>query len=267
LIDIGVNLLHRAFDRDREEILEAARRAGVGTLIITGTGVEESRAALDYARRSPGFLYATAGIHPHRAKDYGPAALETLDRLCKEGAAALGECGLDYNRDYSPRALQRECFEAQVRLAAERGFPLFLHQRDAAEDFYRILGNYRPLSGPAVVHCFTGTGEELEAALELDCYIGITGWVCDERRGRHLLPLLRRIPPDRLMLETDAPFLLPRNLPGGRTGGRNEPAFLSFIAAFVAAQLGKEPALLAAETSANARRFFALPPGPDGKGA
>jgi TatD DNase family protein len=259
LIDIGVNLLHPAFDADREEVAASAASAGVRPLVITGTSAEGSREALDYARRYPGRLYATAGIHPHEARRSDPASLAALGRLCGEGAIALGECGLDYNRDFSPRHLQRECFEAQVRLACERGVPLFLHERDAFEDFYRVLEKYRSSLSPAVLHCFTGTEGELEAALEMGLYIGITGWVCDERRGRHLLPLLGRIPPDRLMLETDAPFLVPRNLRGVKPSARNEPKYLPHVAAFVAAALGKSPAVLAAETTANARRFFRLP--------
>jgi TatD DNase family protein len=173
--------------------------------------------------------------------------------------AAIGECGLDYNRDFSPRDKQRECFEAQIDLAAELGKPLFLHERDAFADFSAILKKKRGAVSRAVVHCFTGGEKELETYLELDCYIGITGWICDERRGAHLIPLVKKIPPDRLLLETDAPYLLPRNLPGNKRNGRNEPRYLVHIAAFVAAILGKAPEVLAAETFANSRRFFGLP--------
>ncbi|GHV70810.1 preprotein translocase subunit TatD [Spirochaetia bacterium] len=261
LIDIGANLLHRSFDRDRDQVIDHAAAAGVSPIIITGTSEESSRAALNYAQGRPGKLYATAGIHPHEARNFGQGSVKNLAALCTEGAIAaaiaVGECGLDYNRDFSPRDKQRECFEAQVRLASVKGLPLFLHQRDAFEDFRSILLKYHQHLGPVVVHCFTGSAEELSAWLELGCYIGITGWVCDERRGRHLLPLLKEIPADKLMLETDAPFLSPRTLQSGNS--RNEPKNLGHIAAFIAGQLSKSPETLAAETTANARRFFSLP--------
>jgi TatD DNase family protein len=207
----------------------------------------------------------TAGVHPHNAKDWDAAALARLRELAAGAAAtlaAIGECGLDYNRNFSPPQAQRQCFEDQLALAAQLGKPVFLHERDAFDDFVSILKKYRANLPGAVVHCFTGGAAELEAYLELDCYIGITGWICDERRGAHLVPLLPRIPADRLLLETDAPYLLPRNLPGNLPrsvrgkSGRNEPCFLPHIAACVAAIAGKPPQQLAEETGANARRLF-----------
>jgi TatD DNase family protein len=199
--------------------------------------------------------------------------------------AAIGECGLDYNRNFSPPQAQRKCFEDQLALAArvqcaqcaqcehcgskgQRGKPVFLHERDAFDDFISILKQYRADLPGAVVHCFTGGMTELETYLALDCYIGITGWVCDERRGEHLIPLLRHIPADRLLLETDAPYLLPRNLPRpygaspyrasslhGKSG-RNEPCFLPHIATFIAEILGKTLEQISVETSTNAVRLF-----------
>jgi TatD DNase family protein len=262
LIDIGVNLMSPAFDRDREEVLASAKAAGVYPLVITGSGIESSAAALDFAAARPGACAATAGVHPHNAKTWNAAAASRLRELAVR-AAAVGECGLDYNRNFSPPAAQRRCFEDQLALAADLGKPVFLHQRDAFADFSAILKNCRSGLAAAVVHCFSGGEQELETWLDLDCHIGITGWVCDERRGTGLLPLLKRVPPDKLLLETDAPYLLPRSLPrsagGGKRSGRNEPRFLPHIAAFVAEALGKEMELLAAETSANAGAFFRLP--------
>jgi TatD DNase family protein len=185
-----------------------------------------------------------------------------------DAVLAIGECGLDYHRDFSPRDVQREWFEKLLVLGAELGMPLFLHERDAFDDFCAMLQKYRTDAPPRVVHCFTGGEKELDAYLELGCYIGITGWICDERRGSHLVPLVKKIPSDRLLLETDAPYLLPKNLPGAgplgqgqsRSGrsGRNESANLVFIASFIADILGKDLETLAEETSANARRFFSL---------
>jgi TatD DNase family protein len=191
------------------------------------------------------------------------AALRELvvSKPSPDGAiVAIGECGLDYNRNFSPPDAQRQCFEAQLALAAELGKPVFLHERDAFGDFSAILKKYRACLPGVVVHCFTGNEAELEAYIALDCYIGITGWVCDERRGNHLIPLLQKIPADRLLLETDAPYLLPRCLPKSVRGksGRNEPRFLPAIAAFTAEALGKTVEQLAAETSANAGRLFGI---------
>jgi TatD DNase family protein len=253
-MDIGVNLMNKAFDRDREQVVRGAALAGVSPLIITGASLEESRRGADYAALHPG-LYAAAGVHPHNARECGPGTLDQLRRLSQRPeTAALGECGLDYNRDFSPRHVQREWFEKQAALGAELGMPLFLHERDAFDDFYAILSGCRKDLKAAVVHCFTGTAGQLEAYLGLDCYIGVTGWLCDERRGTGLRDLIKEIPPRRLLLETDAPYLIPRDL--GR--GRNEPRFLPHIARAAARLLGKEAESLAEETYANSLRFFGI---------
>jgi TatD DNase family protein len=270
IIDIGVNLMHPSFDRDREAVMAAAEAAGVSPLIITGTSVADSRKALEYAARHPGKLYATAGVHPHDAKTCDAATLPALRELAAhDAAAALGECGLDYNRDFSPRPVQREWFEKQAALAVELGMPLFLHERDASEDFTAILRACAVTD--MVVHCFTGTEAELERYLEMGAYIGVTGWICDERRGRHLRSLVRRIPANRLLIETDAPFLLPRDIvpdivpdAGKIRSGRNEPRFLRHIARTIARCLEKDEDQLAHETRENACRFFRLHGAPRG---
>jgi TatD DNase family protein len=256
--------MNPAFDRDREAVTAAAADAGVSPLVITGSDGESSRRAAEYAAAYPGKFYATAGLHPHNARCWDAAVRDQIRSLAARPPAAgltvvaVGECGLDYNRDYSPRDRQRECFAAQIDLAVELGKPLFLHERDAFADFQAILNERRAGICRMAVHCFTGGEGELDAYLALDAYIGVTGWICDERRGRHLIPLVKKIPPDRLLLETDAPYLMPRNMPGRPRNGRNEPANLVHIAAFAAAMLGKDPETLAAETFANSRRFFAL---------
>jgi TatD DNase family protein len=260
LIDTGVNLTHASFDKDRERVLRDAESAGVSPLIITGTNVEESRRAQRYAvsRTTAKQCFFTAGVHPHDAKTCDETTIAELRALarCPE-AAAIGECGLDYNRDFSPRAEQRKWFEKQIELAVELDMPLFLHERDAFDDFYRMLKEAGRRVKKAA-HCFTGTGRELDAYLSLDCYIGITGWICDERRGTHLLPLLAKIPPDRLLLETDAPYLLPRTLREKPRSGRNEPRYLPHIARHIADSLGKDLETLARETFRNALDFFGL---------
>lgn len=258
IIDIGVNLAHASFRGDREEVLRRAAAASVTALVITGTSERSSREALDLAKTRPGTLYATAGVHPHHAKECGPGTLDALRALAAQPeVVAVGECGLDYNRDFSPRPAQDRWFEAQVELAAELGMPLFLHERDAHARFVEILGAHRPRLKAAVVHCFTGSGEELDAYLRLDLHVGITGWICDERRGLHLRSLIPRIPLDRLMIETDAPFLVPRDI--RPRPSRNEPAFLPHVLRAVAAARGLSPEEVARATTATARAFFGLP--------
>jgi TatD DNase family protein len=172
---------------------------------------------------------------------------------------AIGECGLDYFRDLSPRAVQREAFHRQLEMASRVGKPVFLHQRDAHEDFQAILREHRPKLVGGVAHCFTAGQRELTCYLELDLAIGITGWICDERRGAHLLPLMREIPAERLLLETDGPYLLPKDLNPKPVSRRNEPAFLAHVAATVARARGQSVAAVAASSTRAARTLFGLP--------
>jgi TatD DNase family protein len=259
LVDIGVNLAHRRFDRDRDEVLARARTAGVTRLVITGTSVAASQAAVALARERPGLLWATAGIHPHEARQASPEALDELRALAQRPEVrAIGECGLDFDRNFSPPAAQEAAFEAQLALAAEVGLPVFLHERRAHERLLAILKNARPRLRGAVVHCFTGTAAELDAYLALDLHIGITGWINDERRGQGLRGVVGRVPPDRLMIETDAPFLTPHDARPRPAGGRNEPALLPLVLAAVARAVGRPPERVAEETTRTARAFFGL---------
>ncbi|MDR0389301.1 MAG: TatD family hydrolase, partial [Spirochaetaceae bacterium] len=162
LIDIGINLMNKSFNNDREQLVLDAEKAGVSPLVITGSSEESSRAAADYAARFPGKLYATAGVHPHEARRCGGKTLDTLAALAKrKEVVAIGECGLDYNRDFSPRPVQREWFIKQLELAAELSMPLFLHERDAFDDLYAILKERKDALPRVVIHCFTGTEIEL----------------------------------------------------------------------------------------------------------
>lgn len=259
LIDIGVNLTHRQFAKDRDDVLARALDAGVSKLVLTGCSVNGSREAQAYAAQHPGTLYATAGVHPHDAKSCNDHTLRHLQRLAETPeVVAIGECGLDYNRDFSPRDVQRKWFEGQLALAKELSMPVFLHERDAHEDFLALLKKYRPHLPGAIVHCFTGRQEALEAYIDCDAHIGITGWVCDERRGKPLQDIVHLIPDDRLMIETDAPFLLPRDLRPRPKDRRNEPAYLPHILHTVARLRDTSPEDLAALTTANATAFFGL---------
>jgi TatD DNase family protein len=258
IIDIGVNLAHRSFHKDREAVIQRAFAAGVRTMIITGTSLASSEAALRFARERPHQLFATAGVHPHDSRNCTKQTLSELRGLAaNQEVVAIGECGLDFNRDFSPRPLQERWFEAQIALAEEMDLPLFLHERDAHQRLCEILKHARK-KVPAVIHCFTGTRDELLAYLEMGMHIGITGWICDERRGLHLRELVKEIPLDRLMIETDAPFLMPRNMPMKPKDGRNEPAFLTHILRTLADCLGKPTMLVALETTRTATEFFRI---------
>jgi len=265
LIDIGANLTHESFERDLDAVLERARAAGVVQMVVTGASREHSPLALQLAQRHPGFLYATAGVHPHHAVEYTDECDAEMRALhAHPEVVAVGECGLDYNRDFSPRPAQRKAFERQLQIAAElraagNGKPLFLHQRDAHDDFLAMLRNFDGRLGAAVVHCFTAERRELFDYLDRDCYIGITGWLCDERRGAHLRELVKHIPAERLLIETDAPYLLPRTLRPLPKDRRNEPAFLAHIVEELARDRGEDVALTAANATAATRAFFGLP--------
>jgi TatD DNase family protein len=259
IIDIGANLAHESFDGDRADVVARAAAAGVNRLIVTGTSVTSSVQAVALTEAYPNTLFSTAGIHPHHATaadEHSLGALRAL--LASRTVVAVGECGLDFNRDYSPRSTQEQAFRAQLELAAEVGKPVFLHQRDAHEQFLQILTPLRQRLIGGVAHCFTGGGEELAAYLDLDLYIGVTGWVCDERRGDALRSALPRIPLDRLLIETDAPYLLPRDLAPKPRARRNEPAFLRHVLARVATEMQLPPETVARVSTENAERLFAL---------
>lgn len=259
LIDIGANLTHDSFDADRDAVLARAAAAGVARIVVTGTSVTSSVQAAELCDAHPKKLFATAGVHPHHAAEldaHTTTALRSL--LAAPQFVAVGECGLDFFRDYSPRDAQRRAFAAQLALAAEVGKPVFLHQRDAHDEFVAMLAPERASLAGGVAHCFTGGPRELEAYLKLDLYIGVTGWVCDERRGAELRAAVPRIPLDRLLVETDAPYLLPRDLQPKPQSRRNEPQFLAHVVERVA-QLKEQPLdVVARATTSNAERLFGL---------
>lgn len=259
MIDIGANLTNPAFADDCGDVLDRAQAADVVAIVVTGTSVRASRAALALAEpRST--LFATAGVHPHDAGDVHPGWTDELACLARRpDVVAIGESGLDYYRDYSPRREQRRVFRRQVEMAAETGKPLFVHDRESGGETRAILAEYRSDLSDCVIHCFTGTAEDLEGYLDDGWHIGITGWVCDERRGHDLAGLVSRIPDDRLMIETDAPYLLPRTMTPRPRSRRNEPAFLGWVARRVAECRGVEPRHIERLTHANAARFFRLP--------
>jgi TatD DNase family protein len=259
LIDIGSNLTHQSFAGDFEQVMAQAAAAGVTRQVVTGADWTSSLQAATLAAAHPATLWSTAGIHPHHASSFDAARrCDWLELLRRAQVVAVGECGLDYFRDFSPRDAQRAAFIAQLESAVATAKPVFLHQRDAHRDFIAILDDYRASLAGGVAHCFTGGPAELEDCLALGLSIGITGWICDERRGLALREAVPRIPAERLMLETDSPYLLPRDLAPPRKSRRNEPAYLPHIARVVAKLRGESFETLAATTTRNAVKFFGL---------
>ena len=260
-IDICVNLTHEAFAADRDAVLQRAQAAGVTWLLVTGSDAQESERCLALAETYPQQLRATLGVHPHHASQWSDRISPRFAEIASSPlVVAMGEMGLDYFRNHSTPAEQRYAFAAQLELATTLQLPVFLHEREAANDFAPILARYRDQLPAAVVHCFTSDINALACYLEMDCHIGVTGWVCDERRGQELQQLLPRIPEHRLLLETDSPYLLPRTLPKGTVSGRrNEPSLLPHVGAEVARRRGATVEEIAACTTANARGFYRLP--------
>ena len=263
LIDIGVNLSNNRFKDDVEEVLKRAQKEGVGQLILTGTSIAETMAVIDlcdkFDQQFPNMLYATAGVHPHHANEYDSQALSSLDKLAEHNnVVAIGETGLDFNRNFSSEPDQISAFESQLELAAKKQLPLFMHERDAAKQQLEILREYRDHFTQGVIHCFTGDRDSLFSYLDLDLHIGITGWICDEKRGKELKNLVSNIPLNRLMIETDAPYLLPKTMADKPKNRRNEPAYLSWVLKEIANNRQESAEQIARATRATTKQFFTI---------
>jgi len=263
LVDIGANLTSNSFHKDLAQVVEQAIAAGVAQMVVTGTDQRHSEHAVELCQQWPGVLYSTAGVHPHNAKEWSEQTAQAIHSLSAQTAVrAIGECGLDYNRNFSTPAEQRRCFEAQLELAADLNLPVFLHQRDAHDDFLKIVNRWRDQLVGGVAHCFTGTTDQARAYLDTDLHIGITGWLCDERRGQALREAVAHIPLERIMIETDAPYLLPGNLSPAITETlqprRNEPRLLPHVCTALALHKEEEYDQVAQVTTNLAQAFFAI---------
>lgn len=265
LIDIGVNFTGSSFRKDLPQTIERAIDAGVTKMIVTGTNIEHSEAAIKLTEDYPDILYATVGVHPHHAKECDDSTINILEEMAQHpNVVAIGECGLDFNRNFSPEDVQLKYFEMQLELASSVQLPVFLHQRDAHADFIKILKPMRSQLVNAVAHCFTGNSNEVKDYIDMDMHIGITGWICDERRGQSLQQAVKFIPQNRLMIETDAPYLLPRDIktrdliPKPKDN-RNEPAYLPHICRTTARHRGEDADQLAAATIETTMAFFNIP--------
>ncbi len=265
MIDVGVNLTNKRFNKDRTELIARAKNIGVERLVITGTSVNESQNALtlcqNYQQQFPNTLYATAGVHPHDADGVSENYLTQLTLLAEQPEIkAIGECGLDFNRNFSAPEQQLIVFREQISLAKQLRLPLFLHQRDAFQSWFDELKPFIDQVPAMIAHCFTGNKCELEQCIDAGMYIGITGWICDERRGQALQEIVNLVPVDRLLVETDAPYLTPRTIKPKPKSSRNEPSYLPFIIEKIAAITALDPNEIACQTSMNAQRAFNLTP-------
>lgn len=258
MIDIGVNLTANVFKKDIDDVIARAFAEGIRAMVIIGSSLSDSSDAIKLSHKHSRCI-ATAGIHPHHANDWNKQSKSALQKLtAQESVKAIGETGLDFNRNYSSKKAQILAFEQQLELAVECQLPVYLHQRDAHEIFLPMIAAYRSQLPGAVAHCFTGRQKELEDYLNLDMHIGITGWICDERRGYHLHDLIKQIPLNRLMLETDAPYLLPRGTEIPKKTKRNEPAFLRYVLSRVAQCLEMTEEDVSQATTNTAVEFFKL---------
>ena len=260
LVDIGANLTHSSFEHDFLAVIAEAQSAGVQHILLTGTDLETSQASFDFAQRDPQLFSSTAGFHPHVAQQVTAGHLAAIEKLvAQDKVVAVGETGLDFNRNFSEPDSQLTVFEAHLQIASRVSKPLFLHQREAHKPFFERLSAYRDELAGGVVHCFTDSRSALRDYLDLDMYIGITGWVCDERRGKDLQDIVSFISPEKLLIETDAPYLLPRTLKPKPKTRRNEPKYLTEVLRVLAECRSENVSALAAATASNARRLFALP--------
>ena len=259
-IDIGVNLTGSSFKKDVPQVVERALEAGVEKIIITGTDVAHSEQAILLTEQYQSVCYSTVGLHPHHASDYSSElGSELREMLGHRNVVAVGECGLDFNRNFSTRKEQISAFEAQLEIAIDIDKPVFLHQRDAHDDFVSMIKGCRHDLNHVVAHCFTGSIEEVNDYVILDMHVGVTGWVCDERRGQSLQQAVKHIPLDRIMLETDAPYLLPRDMQEKPTEkNRNEPCYLPHIASAVAGYMEIERGQLISAAYENSCNFFGI---------
>ncbi|MFA7553621.1 MAG: TatD family hydrolase [Spongiibacteraceae bacterium] len=261
LIDIGVNLTNSSYQQDCDEVIQRAFTTGLSHLIITGTNIIESQQAITIAQHYPNQLFTTAGIHPHHAKHFDSNSRNQLSQLAQQTPVkAIGECGLDFNRMFSTQEEQIKAFEAQIELAITLQLPLFLHERDAHKTQCEMLHSYRDQLPKAVIHCFTGTKQQAFHYLDLGLSLGMTGWICDERRGQHLHEFIGAIPLDRLMIETDSPYLMPRVKPKPKLASsrRNEPCTLPYVLLEIAKHSSHNIEAIAAATTQNAIDFFQL---------
>ena len=255
LFDIACNFISERFDSDLDDVISSAISKNVDKFLVVSAELDDTKKIQEIKCKYPENCLITLGVHPHHAKTFNDKSSMIMDTYIKDiNPNSIGETGLDFFRNISSYDEQIYAFNEQIKLAIKFNKPLFLHQRESHEDFIKVLKNYTADLPPCVVHCFTGTQDELDAYLELDFFIGLTGWICDERRNKDLRSSIKNIPLDKLMIETDCPYLIPRNLK--TKNNRNEPKYLPHIANEISLLMDIPSDEIISRTYNNSIKFF-----------
>ena len=257
IADIACNFTSDRFDNDLDEVIDRAVANDITKFGLICSRLSDLDKLLKIYKRYSKEMFFTIGVHPHHANEINTEYLKKLkEAISINNPHAIGETGLDFFRNLSTYEEQILAFEEQIKIAIDTCKPLFLHQRDSHDDFIKILRKYSSDINKAVVHCFTGTQEQLDDYLELDCYIGVTGWICDAKRNVELRKTIKNIPLEKLMIETDCPYLIPKNLQNKPNNNRNEPVNLNHIAKVIAILMDVDELKLRQQTFQNSKRFF-----------
>lgn len=258
MIDICVNIGRKLPESELTKIMKELKPNGVEGIILTGTSLKSSRISLKQSKNYEN-VTTTIGVHPHNAKDWDESLKKELEKmLTDEKVVAVGECGLDYDRMFSTKEEQIYAFEQQIELAIKYKKPLFLHEREAHEDFVMILNKYPEILPYSVVHCFTGNKENMQKYLDMGCMIGITGWVCDDVRGTDLQNAVKSLPIEHLMIETDSPWLTPKNIPKEFRGRMNLPKNMKYIVSKLSELMDLSESEIKQKTMENTKKFFKI---------
>ena len=254
--DIGVNLTHESFNNDYKNVIENAFKNSVDRICLTGTSIEDSEKCIEITKEFHRNLISTVGIHPHYADNFDESSKPMLKKLASsENVKAIGETGLDFNRNFSSKEKQIESFHTHIEIANDLNMPMFLHQRDAHKLFLECINNVK-IKSKAVVHCFTGNENHLSDYLDLGAYIGVTGWICDYNRNQELLRSIKKIPLNKLMVETDCPYLLPKNLANKPKNRINLPQYLPHIVREISKLRNEDMIEIANNAYQNSINFF-----------
>ena len=257
--DIACNFTSERFDKDLDEVINRAVANKITKFGLICSRMSDVNKLLKIYEQYSKNMFYTIGVHPHHANEINDDYLKKLkDEITTNNPHAVGETGLDFFRNLSTYEEQIYAFEEQIKIAIDTNKPLFLHQRDSHDDFIKILRKYSSDISKAVVHCFTGTQEQLDDYLELDFYIGVTGWICDEKRNVELRKTIKNIPLEKLMIETDCPYLIPKNLPEKPKNNRNEPTNLNHIVNEIAVLMEIDIDILRKQTYENTEKFFKI---------
>ena len=257
LFDIACNFSSERFDKDLDEVIQRAKNNKVSKFLVVSASLNDTEKVNGIYKNNKDSCFFTIGVHPHNAKEFTSSSSVKMKNLIDTYKPnSVGETGLDFFRNISSYEEQIFAFEEQIKIAIDKELPLFLHQREAHDDFFKILSKYRDSIPKAVVHCFTGTQKELDDYLDIGCHIGLTGWICDANRNIDLRKSLINIPLDKLMIETDCPYLIPKNLQEKPKNNRNEPAFLPHIAKEISSLVNVDIDQLVKKTYENSIKFF-----------